>query len=258
MSIHRFLAPSVAGVDEHVYLSSDEATHATRVLRLRSGATVRVFDGRGREFLGRLDVTGRSEVSVRTVEEVVPAREAQVATTLAPTVLKGKQFDSVVKDATMLGVAAIRPILSTNTDVPHAAIAQPSMRTRWQRIAVASAKQSGRAVVPDVHDPVPLADYLQTAADELRVIFVEPTNTHVRDGLASLGDRPRPARASLMVGPEGGWTDDEVVLATECGWEAVTLGDRTLRADVMPIAALSVLFCLWGEWDSKPGDPKNS
>ena len=251
MNIHRFHAPSVTDINERVQLPAEEAAHATRVLRLRSGAMVRVFDGRGREFRGLLNVAKRGDVSVQTLEEVVPVREAQVVITLAQAVLKGRKLDAVVKDATMLGVAAIRPLLSANIDVPQAATAQPRARTRWERIAVSSAKQSGRAVVPTVHEPMAMTAYLQSAPDDedcdLRIIFVEPANAEAHAGLAALGDRPRPKRATLMVGPEGGWTDDEVALATASGYEAATLGDRTLRADAMPIAALAVALFLWGE-----------
>ena len=247
MTTHRFHAPSVEGVDHRVRLSRDEAQHATRVLRLRPGTTVRVFDGRGREYLGRLDIADWDDVAVRTMEEVVPASEPRVATTLAQALLKGRKLDEVVKDATMLGISAIRPLLSTNTAVPQSATAEPGAVARWERIAVASAKQCGRAVVPDVHPPISVATYLQSAGDDFRIIFVEPTSPHVHKGLATLADRPRPERATLIVGPEGGWTGDEVTLATASGCEAVTLGDRTLRADAMPIAALAVLLYLWGE-----------
>lgn len=247
MTIHRFYVPSVSGIEHRVRLSHDEALHATRVLRLRSGTAVRIFDGRGREYLGLLEIAGRDNVAVRTTKEVVTAREPRVITTLAQALLKNRKLDDVVKDATMLGVRTIRPLVSANTEVAYSAETESEVVPRWERIAVASAKQCGRAVVPNVHPPTSVPECLRNTRDDLRLIFVEPIRANAREGLAMLADRPRPNRATLVVGPEGGWTDDEIKLATGSGCEAVTLGDRTLRADAMPIAALSVLFYLWGD-----------
>ena len=244
MNIHRFHVPSVTGVNHRTRLPDDEAAHATRVLRLSAGATVSVFNGHGREFLGRLEIGTRGEVGVDTLEEVVPTRETQIAITLAQVALKGKSFEAVVKDATMLGVTAIHPLLSANTDVPLSVTTQPSVRTRWERVAVASAKQSGRAFVPKVDQPKSLTDYLQIASDDLQLIFVEPASAHASQEIQILSDPSCLKRATLMVGPEGGWSDEEIALATETGCVAITLGARTLRADAMPIAALSVLFFL--------------
>lgn len=246
--MHRFYVPSITGANRRAPLPRDEAVHATRVLRLRPGAMVRVFDGCGREYVGRLDVSRHGDVGVHTLDEVGAAPEPRIATTLAQAVLKGRKFDSVVKDATMLGVRTIWPLFSDNADVTPAAGIPSSLRKRWTRIAVASAKQSQRAVVPAVHPATPLSEFLgRTDKDDVRLIFVEPNHHGACLDLRTLADCPAPSRAVILVGPEGGWTAAEVERAIESGYTAVTLGSRTLRADAMAIAALSVLGCAWGD-----------
>ena len=143
-----------------VALPADEAGHLRRVLRVQAGAAVRIFDGRGREVEARVTSVDRTGVVVEVGEPVVPAPEWRVRVTLAQAVLKGDKIDDVIRDAVMMGVASIQPMLTARTDVPEAAFSRGRRVERWQRIAVSSAKQCGRAVVPPVLAPRSLPDCL--------------------------------------------------------------------------------------------------
>src|SRR5690348_8013864 len=110
--MHRFFAPALDPGDDSVDLPRDEAEHLTRVLRLGIGDTVAVFDGRGREFLARVAAVARRDVRVQLLSRVEPAAEPQVPLTLAQAVLKGEKMDEIVRDAVMLGVAAVQPIVT--------------------------------------------------------------------------------------------------------------------------------------------------
>ena len=244
----RFHAPRIAPDNPLVELPPEEAEHLVTVLRLRAGDNVRVFDGHGHEFLARIESTGRRTARVRLLEPLPAARELSVRITLAPVVLKGEKVDAVVRDATMLGVARFQPIVSARAEVSASAVGRSHRVDRWRRIALSSAKQCGRAFVPAVEPPLGLETFIETDTAELKLILTEPAEAADSEAsLASLETRPAPATSSLLVGPEGGWTGEEVARARQRGFLPLTLGALTLRADAAPLVALSVLLFAWGE-----------
>ncbi len=255
--MHRFFAPALDPGDESVELPRDEAEHLTRVLRLGVGDTVAVFDGRGHEFLAKVTAAAKRQARVQLLSRIEPATEAAVAITLVVAVLKADKMDDVVRDAVMLGVAAVQPIVTRRTETTVAALIRGARVERWQRVALASVKQSRRAVLPEIRMPLTLETYLSDPPATLRLMLVEPEAPDSSgDGdsprppanrLSLIQGLPRPSDAAVLVGPEGGWTDDECAAAEREGVQLVTLGHRTLRADAVPIAAISVLQFLWGD-----------
>jgi 16S rRNA (uracil1498-N3)-methyltransferase len=245
MAVPRLYVPSMSGGLARVVLPKDEGHHATRVLRLTAGAPVRIFDGRGREWSGRLESgPERGESSVVVEEEAKPVPEPDVQVTLAIAVLKGDQMDAVVRDATALGVAAIVPMETAHVTVPPKAWQSGAAVDRWQRVAVAAAKQCGRAVVPTMRPVASLAEVLSTGADSIW-LCVEP-RANSGSGLISGGNYARPRSSLVLVGPEGGWAEQEVQLALRAGVQLFNVGPRTLRAELAPIVALSSLWTRWG------------
>jgi len=247
-TVHRFFAPSLDPGDETVVLPKDEAEHLTRVLRLGPGDTVGVFDGRGHEFLAKVLSAEARDVRVQVLSRVEPAIEASVPLTLVQAVLKGDKMDDIVRDAVMLGIAAIQPLITSRTEVTVAALVRGGRVDRWKRVAIASVKQSHRAVVPDIHGPLTFESWLDEPQAAAMLMLVEPGAATQAESLSSLRDRQVPADAAIVVGPEGGWTDAEWSAARERGVRLVTLGHRTLRADAVPVAAISVLQFLWGDF----------
>lgn len=243
--MHRFFAPTLDPGDETVTLPRDESEHLTRVLRIDVGETVAVFDGRGREFLARvLGGTGRT-VKVQLLSRVEPVAESPVAITLVQAVLKSDKMDDVIRDAVMLGVSAIQPIVSRRTETTVGALLRGARPERWRRVALASVKQSQRAVLPDIRTPLTLESYLEEPAPAQRLMLVEPAADAQISPLGVLRGEPIPQDVALLVGPEGGWDDAECAAAAERGVRLMSLGPRTLRADAVPIAALSILDFLW-------------
>lgn len=228
--------------DSVIELPDDEAAHLVRVLRLSAGDRIRVFNGRGEEWAAVVEDAGKRRVVARLVDAIAPAPEARVAIALAAAVLKGDKMDDVVRDAVMLGVTAVQPLVTTRTEVSRAALERGDRIARWQRVAVASAKQCGRAVVPEVRGVASLEAAL---AEAPCVMLVEPSA-----GVAArpLRELPRLDRVTLMTGPEGGWTPQELELAAARGAELLTLGPRTLRADAVPIVVLTALRVHWEDW----------
>jgi len=256
----RFFVPGAHAAEHAIELPDDEAAHLTRVLRLSAGSAIRIFDGRGREWHAVVSEAGKQRVTALIEHEVAPLAEPGIAITLGLGVLKGDKMDAVVRDAVMLGATAIQPLITERTEVSAAVIARGGRVARWQRIAIASAKQCGRAVVPTVDGAIRFPDALrrstaiespggrvrrEASADrggESPVIpTVMLTEPHAVEDSRPLRDVPRSDEVLLLVGPEGGWTAAEVQQARAAGAMLVTLGAQVLRADAAPMIAMTAV-----------------
>jgi 16S rRNA (uracil1498-N3)-methyltransferase len=247
----RFYVPDATGGGQTVALPDDEAQHLTRVLRLKAGTPIRVFDGRGHEFEAVVEKAGKSEVLVAVgAQQPAPASEARVGITLVQAVLKADKMDDVIRDAVMMGVVAIQPTVTARSEVKLSVLNRGNRLERWQKIAVASAKQCGRAIVPEILPPCDFARVPPALADTALpgpvLMLVEPGATIMAVPIHALDPAP-PAQAMIIIGPEGGWTPEEIDDASMVTLP-VTLGARTLRADAMSVVALSALFTVWREF----------
>ena len=240
----RFYVPELDPSAANIQLPEEEAEHLSRVLRLGAGADVEIFDGRGGLWRAEVVQAGKHGVQVKAAERMAAAIESHVALTLVISVLKSDKMDDVIRDAVMLGVTGIQPVVSTRSEVSLATLARGHRVDRWQRIAVSSSKQCRRAVVPPVHQPLALEKYWQEPIKAQRLMCVEPA-ANVEG--TTLADVAPPASAHVIVGPEGGWTVAEVAMAVEGGAILITLGARTLRADAVPIVALTALLTTWSD-----------
>lgn len=240
---HRFYAPQLAPGDQTVALDDDEASHLVRVLRLEQGSDVRVFNGRGLEVAARVELADKRGVVLRVLSPVESAPELPFELVLAQAVLKGDAMESVVRDAVMLGVVTVIPLITGRTEVSEAQLARGHRLERWHRIAVSSAKQCGRAVVPAIEAPRDLDAVL--ASERPVVVLAEPGAA----GSAPF-DTVRPLAASgrvvVAVGPEGGWAPSEVASAKRAGASLLTFGGVTFRADAAATVSIPVLRFLWG------------
>ncbi|HZM60016.1 MAG TPA: 16S rRNA (uracil(1498)-N(3))-methyltransferase [Vicinamibacterales bacterium] len=242
----RFYASDAQSEGELVTLPDDEAQHLTRVLRLSVGARVRVFNGRGAEFDAIVENVSRNVARLRVGSPRIPTPEPRVAVTLAQAVLKGDKMDDVVRDAVMIGVAAIQPIVTARSEVSLTSLDRSRRRDRWARIAVSSAKQCGRATVPHVLEPTTFDRLVPTLSRDTALMLVEPG---ARQEVLTVGAVPvdQPSTATILIGPEGGWTEDELQIGGAAS-RLITLGERTLRADAMALVAMAALFTRWNEF----------
>ncbi len=249
MGRRRFYAPSGAfnSHSQTVTLETDEARHLREVLRLKPGDEVYVFDGAGKEFHCSIESSRRDTAVLKILEEGEPARpESTLQLTLAVALLKSDKFDLVVQKATELGVVRLVPVMTKLADVKLKDESDSQKRLlRWRRIALEAAKQSGRALVPEIAAPVLFSEMI--GSEELgsyRILFSE------RGGrsLDSLDDQVESnVSITAMVGSEGGWTDVELEQAQAAGWIVITLGGRTLRAETAAIAVTALLQHLFGD-----------
>lgn len=238
MTRRRFFAPPSAFnfTKQSVTLTADEARHLREVLRLKPGDTVSVFDGEGKEFAARVVQARREFAELELHEEINTARpESPLQLTLAVALLKGEKFDLVVQKATELGVNKIVPLITRHADIKLRDQNDAAKRVaRWQRIALEAAKQSGRAVVPEVSLPVTFASLLDGSC----VLFSERGGY----GLTQISNP-----ITAIIGSEGGWSDEEIEEARAAGAQIVTLGGRILRAETAAITAAALLQHRFGD-----------
>ena len=229
---------------DRVAFDAEETHHLARVLRLGPGDVVTAADGRGGAWHVRLLTLGETATGT-IVGAASLAAESPLAISLVQAVPKGDRMETIVRATTELGVARILPALTERTVVRLDAARWRERARRWQRVAREATKQCGRAVVPVVEVPRPLAEWI--ADDEpadLRLCFWETEGAPLGRVLES-GDRPRSVR--VIVGPEGGLARDEVARAGAAGYVAVTLGERILRTDTAGPAIVAMLQYALGD-----------
>ena len=238
----RFHVPSAAP-GARVAFPEHAAHHAREVLRLRPGASVRVFDGLGAEFEASLDEVSRRTVSARLGAPVLPRAESPLRLVLAVSPLKGDRMELVVQKATELGVAAIWPVVTFRTDSAARPALQGTRGERWERVASGAAEQCGRAVVPEIAPTTTLAGLAERTFEGQRVALLETPGHAPLTSLAVDASRP----LLLLVGPAGGFEPAEAEILRAAGFEAVSLGPRVLRAETAAVAAVTVAQALWGD-----------
>jgi 16S rRNA (uracil1498-N3)-methyltransferase len=239
----RFFVPADRIRDGWVEFAPDQAHQITRVLRLRPGDQVRVFDGTGREVIASLAATTARRVTARILGEMpsLPATNFRVA--LAQVVPRGPAMDHIVAKATELGVARIVP-LEGERSVRRAAAARTS---RWIRIVQEAAEQCGRRDLPEIVPATTLDAFLLDHHRETPLLACDASRE--RQSLTAACRQLRGASSvTLVIGGEGGLSPAEVERLRSHGARLVSLGPRLLRAETAALAALSVLQAMLGDW----------
>ena len=217
------------------FVSGTAANHISRVLRLREGDELTLFDGRGGEYAARIASFRKDVVQVEVQEHRPVERESALDLTLVQGVSRGERMDIVMQKATELGVRRIVPVLTERTVVKLDERQGERKVQHWRAIVIAACEQCGRNRVPDVASPLGLHETLRTLdADATRVLLSPAGTLRARD-LA------RPSKITLLIGPEGGLSDNEQLAAVAAGFQQVQLGPRILRTETAALAALAAL-----------------
>ena len=226
-------APLASGM--RVTLQGSAAGHLTRVLRLRVGEALTVFNGAGGEYAASIEHAHAGRVAVAIGELRAIERESPLTLTLAQGVSRGERMDLVVQKATELGASGLAPVLAERSVVRLTAQQAERRLNHWRAIAIAACEQSGRNRLPAIASPVPLKDFLRTSDGSMRLLL-SPAAT------ATLADLPRLVSAiTVLIGPEGGLAEAEQEAAVAAGFKPVRLGPRVLRTETAAIAALTLL-----------------
>lgn len=223
-----------------IALEAGPSHHLLRVLRLKTGAELHVFNGRGGCHTARLAGSegARALVEVGAIDR--DDRESPLAVTLAIGISRGERMDWIVQKSVELGVTAIQPLTTRRTEVRLKGERSARKLTHWRQIAIAACEQSGRNRIPEIHAPQPFQALLDSPA-ELRLVLAPGA----AQSLAGLADAPQ--SLSLFIGPEGGLAAEEIAAAEAAGFLAVGLGPRVLRTETAPLAALAICQARWGD-----------
>lgn len=248
--MRRFVIRSDAIAAGRVRFDADEAHHLARVLRLRPGALVEASDGGGRVFTVRIEALGRGEAWGSILGEAPASRESPCAITLAQAILKGERMTWLVQKATELGVARLVPVETARVVARAPTERAGARQSRWERVAREAVKQCGRGVVPVVEAPRGFGAVLAEAAAHDATWLCWEGGGRPLATLAREAGRVR--RILLLVGPEGGFTDDEVAQARAAGARLGGLGPRILRAESAGLVALALCQHLFGDLGSGP------
>jgi 16S rRNA (uracil1498-N3)-methyltransferase len=234
MTRRRWIADTFT--DTTASLTGDQAAHLARVLRAEPG---QIFDVVANGFLHRAEITSVSEREVVfTLHEELEA-EAALPVHLLLAVFKFDHLEWGIEKATELGAARITPVLARRTE-KHLAQAAAKRVERWRRIVREAAQQSRRSDVPEVDDPQTLKVTLQSVQAQTKLLLSETE----QENTIAVALQEASQSVALAIGPEGGWTAEEMQLFTEHGWKHITLGPRILRAETAAIAALSICSAL--------------
>jgi 16S rRNA (uracil1498-N3)-methyltransferase len=234
-----------------VTLTGDEARHAIAVLRVGSDDRIEVTDGAGNQFSVVVTRTRSRELTGLVVNRRRNVGEPLVSLTLAQAILRSERMDWVIEKGTELGATRIIPMVTKHTEAAAVTLGE-RRRRRWQRLAISALKQSGRSVLTEIAAPIALSDVLATAgAYDLVVIAAEDERIGSVGG--ALASRKRAPRSVLgLVGPEGGFSPEEIAASRAVGAITVSLGIRRLRAETAGVVLAALLMDHLGELGQSP------
>ncbi|MBW3994190.1 16S rRNA (uracil(1498)-N(3))-methyltransferase [Neisseria meningitidis] len=238
----RFYLPENLSVGQTVALPDNIVRHLN-VLRVRPNENITLFDGKGKAHAARLTVLEKRRAGAEILHEETADAESPLNITLIQSISSGERMDFTLQKSVELGVTAIQPVISERCIVRLDGERAAKRLARWQEIVISACEQSGRNTVPPVLPIIGYREALDKMPSESTKLIMSINRAR------KLGDIRQPSGAIVfMVGPEGGWTEQEEQQAFEAGFQAVTLGKRILRTETAPLAALAAMQTLWGDF----------
>ena len=241
MRVPRIYTNQTLSLGEEVTLPKNSSRHLVSVLRMKVGQSAILFNGEGGEFIGKLTNASKTNSSVLIDGFSAVEKESNLKIHLAIGVSKGDRMDWIIQKATELGVTEISPIFTGRTEVKLSGSRLDKKLSHWQQIAISACEQSQRNRIPSINSILPFNDWLALKHNGLKLLM-----NHLSDlGLSKTS--PKDQHIVLLVGPEGGLSENEICVAEASGYTSVSMGPRILRTETAPVAALSILQSLWGD-----------
>jgi len=210
-------------------------------LRKTEGARIEIFNGNGCQYSAIIVSSSKSAVSIQIESEQQVSTESPLAIHIGLAISKGDRMDYGIRKIVELGGNEITPLITQRCEVRLSKERLEKRMKHWRGIVISACEQCGRNRVPEVNEPLSLDQWSSQVDASAKLIF-QP------GGSTQLADRPTPESVALLVGPEGGFETQEVELAQQAGFESIALGPRVLRTETAPLAAISVLQYLWGDF----------
>lgn len=240
MRIPRFFCPCLDATQNLLTLPDSVHRHAVQVLRLKAGAVIQLFDGQGLEYEATLTQVDRKWSEVELGSQLTNKSESPLKITLLQGISRGERMDFAIQKAVELGVNQIVPVVTERCNVQLKQDRAEKRHAHWRGVMTSACEQSGRAVLPELAEVTDLSSALNHSKDVLKLVLDPQASTGFKD--------LDPAKQlTLLIGPEGGLTDEEIDTAKSSGFTAVQFGPRILRTETASTAALAVVQSLWGD-----------
>ena len=236
----RLYLPQALTAGSTIQLPDTAVRHLVQVLRMQAGEALTVFNGDGGEYAATLSEVSRKAASLQLGALDAVSREAPVLITVAQCVSKGDRMDYALQKGTELGAAAFVPVLSARGVVKLDGERWEKKVDHWRGVVISAAEQSGRTAVPTVDTPIHLEALLAAPRTGLRLMLAP-------GGTVTVSQLPPATEITALIGPEGGFTSQELALAGQQGWLSLGFGPRILRTETAPVALLAALLTRFGD-----------
>jgi len=229
-------------VGEKIYLADDAFGHVVRVLRLTVGDIIILFNGQENyQYTAKLSEVTKKQAQVEILAKHEINNESPVHIHLGQGISRGDRMDFTLQKSVELGVNKITPLFTERCGVKLTGERLEKKRLQWQKIVISACEQSGRCIIPEVTQPIPLSQWLAQETSALKL------NLHPRAKYSILGLKAQAHRVRLLIGPEGGLSDDEIEQASDNEFKEVLLGPRVLRTETAALTAITALQCRFGD-----------
>lgn len=241
MRIPRIYSTTPLQANSLISLDEQASHYLGKVLRMQAGRELIVFDGSGGQYPATIDSISKKSVVINTGMHDLVDNQSPLHTHLAIGLSRGERWDFVLQKATELGVTEITPLFTERCEVKLTGDRLDKKFGHWQSILISAAEQCQRNILPALNPVVNFSDFIKTTPNGLGLVLHHRSDSKITDYEA-------PSACTLVVGPEGGLSDDEISQALATDYQALTLGPRVLRTETAPLAALSVVQSLWGDF----------
>ena len=249
--MRRFFIEKSKITSTKVFITGSDAAHIKKVLRMKPGDMIELFDGRGFDYGARIENLLARSVEVSIIQRFLSASESPVQIIVAQALLKDKKMDTLARQLTEIGVTGLIPFTSIRS-VPRPDKKRLSVRRkRWERIAIESLKQCKRGHITKIGGTVTFNDVIKIDDEcDLKIVFWENESKSISDAVQNMYDRHY-KKILAVLGPEGGFTENEIENAIAGGFVSASLGPRILRAETATITACAILQYLFGDMGLK-------
>jgi 16S rRNA (uracil1498-N3)-methyltransferase len=241
MRTPRIYTPQTLAGSSLVELEQQASHHINKVLRMQEGDSLILFNGDGFDYSARIDSIHKKSLSASMDVAIASETESPLSIHLGIGISKGDRMDWIMQKATELGVTTITPLFTERTEVRLKGERLEKKHQHWQQIIISACEQSGRSVLPQLAPATRIDMWTENTQAEKKFVL-HHRSTQTLDG------KDTPKSIVLLVGPEGGLSEAEIMAAEKHNFDALALGPRVLRTETAPLAALSVLQFLWGDF----------
>ena len=245
--MRRFFVEKIIPTGGFLSITGKEARHIVTVLRMKKGETLILMDREGQSFEATIEAVHYKEVKVRITKTIPPLPPSPIEMSLAQAIIKSHPMEYLIKKVTELGIGSIHPFYSERTVIKLKPEQLKNKMDRWMEIMKSACKQCGRVTLPTLNTPLPFEELINTVPNKktLKVLLWEDEDkADLKRLLTSMSFEPH---VFAIVGPEGGFTSNEINRAREAGFQIISLGNRILRAETAAVSLISIIQYEWGD-----------